>query len=223
MKAGLYITATPIGNLGDITQRALEVLKKADIILAEDTRHTGQLLHHFEIKKPMRSYHKFNEAQRSAELIEAMQQGQIVALVSDAGMPGISDPGHRIVRACHEAGLDVFAIPGASSVTAAMALSGWGEKGFTFAGFVPPKSGRRMKMLEEAAESNRPYIVFESPHRILKLLTAAKECFPERQIFIAREITKLYEENLQGTAEELITHFEVKKPRGEFVVIFQSM
>lgn len=221
METGLYIVGTPIGNLQDITLRALETLKAADVILAEDTRITRRLLERHDIATPMLSYHKFNEASRVDEILARLRAGGKLALVTDAGMPGVSDPGARVVAACRAAGLPVFVIPGASSVTAAVALSGMSGTGFVFGGFLPHKSGQRRKRLAVLAQGDLPLVLFESPYRLLKLMTEISEVLGPRRVFVARELTKLYEEGITGTPAEITAHFAKRTVKGELVVVIE--
>ena len=190
MEPGLYIVGTPIGNLQDITFRAVETLKNADVILAEDTRVTRRLLDRYEIATHMISYHKFNEAARIDEVLSRLRAGQKLALVTDAGMPCVSDPGSRVVTACRENGLPVFVIPGPSAVTSAVALSGMASAGFVFAGFLPHKSGQRKRRLAEISGGDLPVVLYESPYRLLKLMDEITEVLGARRVFVAREITK---------------------------------
>ncbi len=215
----LYLVATPIGNLEDITLRALRTLRECDRVAAEDTRRTGQLLRNFEISKPLLSYHKFNEARRSEQIIGSLQAGETVALVSDAGSPGISDPGQRVVAAAVAAGLRVEAVPGACALVGALTASGLPTDEFHFVGFLPRKSGQRMRKLQGLAEVDGTSVVYESPFRIGKLLGELKEVFPERTIVIARELTKKFEEFLRGTPEELIERIGERSLKGELVVL----
>ena len=215
----LTVVPTPIGNRQDITLRAIDALREADLIAAEDTRHSGMLLHHLGIKKPFVSLHDHNEASRTAELTERMSAGLKVALVSDAGMPGISDPGHRLIRACVEQGIPVTVLPGPSAVTTALVGSGFPSDRFFFGGFLPVKSGRRATELARAAERDGTSIYFESPHRILRSLEALKECCPERQVCVARELTKTFEDYRRGTPAEGIAHYEKHPPKGEITLL----
>ena len=215
----LTVVPTPIGNRQDITLRAIDALREADLIAAEDTRHSGMLLHHLGIKKPFVSLHDHNEASRTAELTERMSAGLKVALVSDAGMPGISDPGHRLIRACVEQGIPVTVLPGPSAVTTALVGSGFPSDRFFFGGFLPVKSGRRATELARAAERDGTSIYFESPHRILRSLEALKECCPERQVCVARELTKTFEDYRRGTPAEVIAHYEKHPPKGEITLL----
>src|SRR5882672_3929406 len=199
----LYLVATPIGNLEDITLRALRVLHECDVIAAEDTRRTGQLLKHFGISKPLLSYFQFNEAKRSEEIIERLRRGEKVALVTDAGSPGISDPGERVVRAARGAGLRVEPVPGPCALVAALTASGLSAAEFHFIGFLPHKSGQRRKELERMRGFAGTLVLYESPYRIEKLMGELKEVFPGRAVVLARELTKKFEEYLRGTPEEL--------------------
>ncbi len=218
---GLYIVGTPIGNLGDITFRALDVLRSATAVLAEDTRQTIKLLNRYDIRVPLISCHKFNEAQRSDAVLNRIAEGAALALVSDAGMPGVSDPGARVVAACHAAGHPVFVVPGPSAATAAIAASGFGGAGFVFEGFLPPKSAARRRRLDELLLSVVPVILYESTYRAIKLLDDLNELAPERLCYIGRELTKLHEESIVGTASELLDHFHGRSVKGEWVVVIQ--
>ncbi len=218
--AGLYIVGTPIGNLGDITARGIETLKAASLIIAEDTRQTRKLLTHFEIKTHCISCHKFNEVQRCDEIIERIQGGQTVAMVTDSGMPCISDPGSRIVSACREAGVMITSAPGPTAVTTALALSGFGGHGFLFAGFSPRKSGARRRTLKQCSDLPVASIFYESPYRLLKFLVEIEEVVGgDREVFVARELTKKFEELLRGTAASIRQRFDGRTVKGECVVI----
>ncbi len=219
MSGTLYVIGTPIGNLEDITLRALRILGEVDLLLAEDTRKTGILLQRYELKVPMWSCHEFNEASRVEAVLAKLAEGQQIGLVSDAGMPLISDPGSRIVRAAREAGAEVTAIPGPTALTTALPLSGWGGEGFVFAGFAPNKSAGRKRLLEALKHEPRPVALYESTHRIRKFLKDAAEIFGERPILFARELTKKFETIQEGTAEELDAFLETHSVKGEFVVI----
>lgn len=220
MDAGLYIVGTPIGNLGDMTARGIETLQQASLILAEDTRHTRKLLTHFDIKTHCISCHKFNEAQRCEEILERIRNGEVIAMVTDSGMPCISDPGSRIVATCRETGLSVTSAPGPTAVTTALALSGFGGHGFLFAGFSPRKSGARRRILEQCTELPVATVFYESPYRLLKFLDEIAEVLgAERQVFVARELTKKFEELLSGTANEIRQRFDGRMVKGECVVI----
>ena len=215
----LYVVGTPIGNLDDITLRALEALKSADVIAAEDTRHSGNLLRHYEIRKPLVSYHEHNEAMRTAELSERLAAGENVALITDAGMPGVSDPGARLIRACIERALDYTIVPGVSAVLTALVGSGFPLDRFTYRGFLPPKSGGRERELRAAAERDETTVFFESPYRINKTLAACAELMPDRPLCVARELTKKFEEFRRGTASELLAHYEAHPAKGEITLL----
>jgi 16S rRNA (cytidine1402-2'-O)-methyltransferase len=218
----LYLVATPIGNLEDITLRALRTLKECDVVAAEDTRRTGQLLKHFAISKPMLSYFQFNEAKRSEEIIERLRRGEKVALVTDAGTPGISDPGERVVKAARTAGLRVEAVPGPCALVAALTASGLPTEEFHFIGFLPHKSGQRRKQLEALKGFAGTLVLYESPYRIEKLLGELNEIFPQRQIVLARELTKKFEEFLTGTPADLLEIRQKRSLKGEFVVLVSA-
>ena len=218
----LYVVATPIGNLGDITLRALEVLKNVDLIAAEDTRHSGMLLKHFEIKKPLLSYHEHNEAMRTAQLVERLATGENIALITDAGMPGLSDPGARLVRECIKRDLPFTIIPGPSSILTAFVGSGFLTEKFYFGGFLPIKSGQRERELRIAAERAETTMFLESPYRLIKTLGACREIMPDRQLCVARELTKKFEEFRRGTASELLAHYEAHQPKGEIVLLISG-
>jgi 16S rRNA (cytidine1402-2'-O)-methyltransferase len=215
----LYLVATPIGNLEDITLRALRTLKECDLIAAEDTRHTGQLLKHFGISKPLLSYFKFNEFKRSEEIIERLRRGEKVALVTDAGTPGISDPGARVVAAARAAGLRVEPVPGPCALIAALTASGLPTDESHFVGFLAHKPGRRRKQLEALKDVPGTLVIYESPYRIEKLLAEWQEISPARPIVLARELTKKFEEFLRGTPAELLELIRKRSLKGEFVVM----
>jgi len=215
----LILVPTPIGNLKDMTFRSLEVLKEADLILAEDTRTSGKLLKHYEIQTPMRSYHKFNEHRTLQTWLDQINAGKRIALISDAGTPGISDPGFLICRACIEAGLQVECLPGPTAFIPALICSGLPCDRFVFEGFLPLKKGRKTR-LESLHHEPRTMIFYESPHKLLKTLNDFKTHFgPGRQMSISREISKMYEETLRGSVQELIDHFVARPAKGEFVLI----
>ncbi|WP_299250389.1 16S rRNA (cytidine(1402)-2'-O)-methyltransferase [uncultured Lacinutrix sp.] len=215
----LYIVPTPIGNLEDMTFRAVSVLKSADSILAEDTRTSGKLLKHFEIKTPMQSHHMHNEHKTVERLVERLKSGETIALISDAGTPAISDPGFLLTRACVENGIEVDCLPGATAFVPALVNSGLPNDKFVFEGFLPVKKGRqtRLKLL---AEETRTVIFYESPHKLIKTLGHFCEYFGEdRQVSVSRELTKMYEETVRGTAKEVLAHYTNKPPKGEIVVV----
>lgn len=215
----LYIVPTPIGNLGDITLRALEVLKGVDLILAEDTRTSGKLLTHFGINTPRRSYHMHNEHRVAAGIIEELARGARMALISDAGTPGISDPGFLLVRAGLEAGVRIECLPGATALVPALVASGFPSDRFVFEGFLPVKKGRQSR-LQELADEKRTMIFYESPHKLLKTLEQFAEHFgEERPVSVSRELTKLYEETVRGSLAEVLGHFRAHAPKGELVLV----
>lgn len=215
----LYVVPTPVGNLEDMTFRAIRVLKEADLILAEDTRTSGILLKHFEIKNAMQSHHKFNEHQAVESVVNRIKGGETVALISDAGTPGISDPGFLLVRECARNGIEVQCLPGATAFVPALVDSGLPDEKFCFEGFLPQKKGR-MTRLNSLAEETRTMIFYESPYRLVKTLTQFAELFgEERQVSVCREISKIHEESVRGTLAEVIAHFTVAEPKGEIVII----
>lgn len=215
----LYVVPTPIGNLEDMTFRAVKVLKEVDFILAEDTRTSGVLLKHFDIHTPMQSHHKFNEHRIVEQVVERIRSGQTVALISDAGTPAISDPGFLLVRACVEQGVEVGCLPGATAFVPALVASGLPNDRFCFEGFLPHKKGRQTKLKNLATEP-RTLIFYESPFRVLKTLTQLAEFFgADRKASVSREISKVYEETVRGTLAELVVHFTQNQPKGEFVII----
>lgn len=219
MMSKLYIVPTPVGNLGDITLRAVEVLKEVDVILAEDTRTTSVLLRHLGIEKPMRAHHKFNEHATVDAVAEEIASGRTYALVSDAGTPGISDPGFMLVRRCVELGVDVETLPGATAFVPALVDSGFPCNRFCFEGFLPQKKGRN-KRLQQLASEERTIIFYESPYRIVKCLEQLSEVFgPERPVSVSREISKKFEQTVRGTLSTVIAHFKAHQPKGEFVIV----
>lgn len=215
----LYLVATPIGNLEDITLRALRVLRECDLVAAEDTRRTGQLLRHFGISKPLLSYFQFNEARRSEQILHRLGSGQKIALVSDAGSPGISDPGQRVVAAAIAAGFRVEAVPGPCALVPALTASGLPTDEFHFVGFLPHKSGQRRNRLESLRPVPGTLLFYESPYRILKLLQELQDIYPDSQVVLARELTKKFEEYLRGTPANLLQAMQKRSIKGEFVVM----
>ena len=212
----LYIVPTPVGNMEDMTLRAIRILKEADLVLAEDTRTSGILLKHFQIQQHLMSHHKFNEHGTSASVVERLQAGQTVALISDAGTPGISDPGFFLVREAVRAGIEVQTLPGATAFVPALVSSGLPCDRFCFEGFLPQKKGRQSK-IESLRDEERTMV---SPYRVLKTLQQFSEVFgPERQVSVCREISKVHEESVRGTLQEVIQHFTEHEPRGEFVIV----
>lgn len=215
----LYVVPTPVGNLEDMTFRAIRILKEADLVLAEDTRTSGILLKHFEIKNTMQSYHKFNEHKTVEGIINRLKAGETIALVSDAGTPGISDPGFLVVRECVKNDIEVQCLPGATAFVPALVASGLPDERFCFEGFLPQKKGR-MTRLNALTEETRTMIFYESPYRLVKTLTQFAELFgPERKVSVCREISKIHEESVRGTLQEVVTHFTANEPRGEIVIV----
>jgi len=219
MPGRLYVVSTPIGNLEDITYRAVRVLGEVAWIACEDTRHSRRLLDHYGIRTPMVSYHEHNEAARTAELIERLARGENVALITDAGTPGLSDPGLRLIRECISLELPFTIVPGPSAIPTALLGSGFSTEKFSFRGFLPVKSGRRERELRIAAEREETTLFFESPYRLLKTLQACSTIMPERHLCIARELTKKFEEFRRGTAAELLAHYETHPAKGEIALL----
>jgi 16S rRNA (cytidine1402-2'-O)-methyltransferase len=215
----LYVVATPIGNLEDITVRALRLLGEADLIACEDTRHTAKLLNHYGIRKPTLSYHQHNESSRAEELLERLEQGAQIVLVSDAGTPAISDPGHRLVSLCLERKIPVVPIPGPSAVIAALAASGLPTGEFLFVGFLPSRSNERRKALQKLAQEKSTLALYEAPHRLADTLSDALNCLGRRQAVIARELTKIHEEFLRGDLAELLVSVQQRPVRGEITIL----
>lgn len=220
MSGTLYIVATPIGNLGDMTLRAIETLKNVDVVLSEDTRVTGNLLKHFEIKKPLISFHEHTERDKALRLIERLEKGESMALVTDAGTPGISDPGNVLVSLAAEKEITIVPIPGASALGAIVSVAGIDMQEFVFKGFPPHKKGRQT-FFQSVAESRIPVIYYESPHRVLKNLTLLKELAPEKKLVLGRELTKMFEEVVRGEVSDILAYLEKKvgKMKGEFTII----
>jgi len=215
----LYLVPTPVGNLEDMTFRAVRLLKEVDLILAEDTRTTGFLLKHFEIQNKMQSHHKFNEHQTVESMAERIKGGESIALVSDAGTPGISDPGFLLVRECIRQGVEVECLPGATALVPALIDSGLPADRFCFEGFLPQKKGRQTR-LQELSEETRTLVFYESPFRVVKTLTQLAEYLgEERKVSASRELSKLYEQTVRGSLKELIAYFTLNEPRGEFVIV----
>lgn len=215
----LYLVPTPVGNFEDITMRSLRILREADLILAEDTRTSGNLLRHFDIKNAMLSYHKFNEHQTVESVVNRLRGGETVAVVSDAGTPGISDPGFLVAREAIRAGIEVIALPGATAMVPALVSSGLPCDRFCFEGFLPQKKGRQSRLKALATEP-RTMVFYESPHRVVKALAQMIEVFgAERPVSVCREISKIHEESVRGTLAEALEHFQTNEPRGEFVIV----
>ncbi len=223
MSGILYLCATPIGNLEDITLRCLRILKEVDLIAAEDTRQTIKLLNHFEIKKPMISYHEHNKQEKGPELLNTLLEGKSIALVSDAGMPAISDPGEDLVRLCIEHHIEVLAIPGASASLTALIISGLSTRSFCFEGFLPANKKEKREKLQQLAEETRTILLYESPHRIKDTLGDLQQYLGNRRISVSRELTKKFEETLRGSIEEIRTQFEKREIKGEFVVVIEGV
>ena len=216
----LYIVATPIGNLEDMTFRAVRILQAVDMIAAEDTRHTGRLLQHFQVRTPQISYHEHNSHSRIPEILEHLQYGKAIALVSDAGMPGISDPGYELIKACIDDGITVVPIPGASAVITALSAAGLATDRFIFDGFLPAKSQQRRQYLESLQGESRTLVFYESPHRLRDTLASLGEVLgSDRQLVIARELTKLYEEFWRGTIGDAIADYTQREPQGEYTLL----
>lgn len=219
MSGKLYIVPTPVGNLSDMTPRAVEILKDVSLILAEDTRTSGVLLKNFGITTPMSSHHKFNEHNTVSPIVNTLESGENIALISDAGTPGISDPGFMLSRECRNRGIDVITLPGPTAFVPALVNSGLPCDRFVFEGFLPPKKGRNSR-LQELANDSRTFIIYESPLRLLKTLQQLIEvCSPDRPASVSREISKLYEETRRGTLQELVDYFSVNLPKGEIVIV----
>ena len=218
----LFLVPTPIGNLEDITFRSIRILNEVDLILAEDTRTSGKLLKHFDIKPPMQSFHMHNEHKVLDKMIDKLKMGIKIALISDAGTPGISDPGFLLVRACVEEGIDTECLPGATALIPALVQSGFPTDRFVFEGFLPPKKGRQTR-LKQWSEETRTIVFYESPHKIVKTLSQLQEFVgADRRLSVSRELSKKFEETLRGTVNELILHFSKKAPKGEFVIVLEG-
>jgi 16S rRNA (cytidine1402-2'-O)-methyltransferase len=221
-KPALFLVPTPIGNLGDITIRGLEILKSVDVILAEDTRTSGKLLNHFSISKPLQSFHIFNEHKTLEGLIKRLKDGETMALISDAGTPGISDPGFLLVRECLKSGLKIETLPGATALIPALVNSGFPTDRFVFEGFLPHKKGRQTA-LKKLAEEERTIVLYESPHRLVKTLEQMAEFFGvDRMVSISRELTKMYEETFTGNLMDATNHFKSKEVKGEIVLVIDG-
>jgi len=222
MSSCLYLVATPIGNLEDITLRALRILKEVDIIAAEDTRQTAKLLNHYDIKKPMISYHEHNKKSKGEEIIKLLMDGKTVALVSDAGMPSISDPGEDLVRLCIENSIEVIPIPGPSASLTALSISGLPTSRFVFVGFLPVKGKERNEILEKLANEEKTMILYEAPHRLMSTLKDLREYMGNRRISISRELTKKFEETIRCNLDEAIEEFSTRNIKGEFVLVLEG-
>ena len=222
MAGKLYLCATPIGNLEDITMRVLRTLQEVDLIAAEDTRNSMKLLNHFEIKTPMTSYHEYNRIEKAHVLIAKMQEGTNIALITDAGTPGISDPGEDLVRLCDEAGIEVTSLPGACACVTALTLSGLGTRRFCFEAFLPMEKKERQEILNELKEETRTIIVYEAPHRLVRTLGELLEALGNRRLTICRELTKKHETAFQTTLEEALEYYQEQEPRGECVLVLEG-
>ncbi len=221
-KGKLYLCATPIGNLDDITLRVLNTLKEADLIAAEDTRHSIKLLNHFNIKTPMTSYHEFNKVEKARYLVEQMKEGVTVALITDAGTPGISDPGEELVRQCYEAGIELTSLPGPAACITALTLSGLATRRFCFEAFLPADKKEKLWILEELKDETRTIVIYEAPHRLVKTLAALYGALGNRRITICRELTKKFETAFRTTFEEALKAYEEEEPRGECVIVIEG-
>lgn len=219
----LFVVATPIGNLSDMTERAKRVLESVDLVACEDTRTSGLLLHHFNIKKPLESFHEANENKKYQHLINLLLSGKNVALVSDAGTPLISDPGFPLIREAIKQEIRIESIPGPCALINALVLSGFACEPFAFYGFLPQKDKKRCDLLTECVKENKTLIFYESPYRILKTLNNIQDIFGDRRIAVCREMTKKFEEVVRGTAKDISVHFEAKEPKGEFVIVIEAL
>ncbi|HIY03107.1 MAG TPA: 16S rRNA (cytidine(1402)-2'-O)-methyltransferase [Candidatus Blautia faecipullorum] len=222
MSGTLYLCATPIGNLEDITLRVLRILKEVDLIAAEDTRNSIKLLNHFEIRTPMTSYHEYNKIEKAYSLIEKLQSGQNVALITDAGTPGISDPGEELVRMCYEAGIEVTSLPGPAACVTALTLSGLPTRRFAFEAFLPMEKKERREVLEELVKETRTIILYEAPHKLTRTLKDLRDVLGNRRITLCRELTKKHETAFRTTIEELLAYYEDQKPLGECVLVIEG-
>lgn len=222
MSGKLFLCATPIGNLEDITFRVLKTLKEVDLIAAEDTRHSIKLLNHFEIQTPMTSYHEYNKVDKAKYLVNLMQEGKNIAVITDAGTPGISDPGEELVRQCFEVGIEVSSLPGPAACITALTMSGLKTRRFAFEAFLPSDKKERQQVLEELKDETRTMIIYEAPHHLVKTLKELESVLGDRKITQCRELTKKYEEAHQTTIGSLISEYETKEPRGEYVLVIEG-
>lgn len=222
MAGKLYLCATPIGNLEDITLRVLRVLEEVDLIAAEDTRNSIKLLNHYEIKTPMTSYHEFNKIEKAYQLVEKLQEGMNIALITDAGTPGISDPGEELVKIAYEAGIGVTSLPGPAACITALTLSGLSTRRFAFEAFLPKDKKERKRILEELQKETRTIILYEAPHHLIKTLEELREALGNRRITLCRELTKKYEEGQRTTIDEVLEYYKDKEPRGEYVLVLEG-
>lgn len=219
MSGKLYLCATPIGNLEDITFRVIRTLKEVDLIGAEDTRNSIKLLNHFDIKTPMTSYHEFNKYDKAKQLVEMMLEGKNIAIITDAGTPGISDPGEELVRQCYEVGIEVSSLPGAAACITALTMSGQKTRRFCFEAFLPNDKKEKVKVFEYLKDETRTIIIYEAPHRLVRTLKELRDVLGDRELTVCRELTKKYEESFQTTLEGAISRYEEKEPKGEFVLV----
>lgn len=222
MQGKLYLCATPIGNLDDITLRVLTTLKEVDLIAAEDTRHSIKLLNHFDIKTPMTSYHEFNKVEKARVLVEKLREGTNIALITDAGTPGISDPGEELVKQCYEAGVEVTSLPGPAACITALTISGMATRRFAFEAFLPSDKREKQRILEELKTETRTIILYEAPHRLVRTLGELFEALGERNITICRELTKKFETAFRTTFSGALAHYEVTEPKGECVIVVEG-
>ena len=222
MQGKLYLCATPIGNLEDITLRVLRTLKEADLIAAEDTRHSIKLLNHFDIKTPMTSYHEFKKVEKARYLVDKMREGTNVALITDAGTPGISDPGEELVRQCYEAGIEVTSLPGPAACVTALTISGMATRRFAFEAFLPSDKKEKQEIFEELKKETRTIILYEAPHRLVRTLSELLENLGDRRISVCRELTKTHETVFRTTVSEALSYYETEEPRGECVLVIEG-
>ena len=222
MQGKLYLCATPIGNLEDITLRVLRTLQEVDLIAAEDTRHSIKLLNHFEIKTPMTSYHEYNKVEKARYLVDKMRGGLNVALITDAGTPGISDPGEELVRQCYEAGIELTSLPGPAACITALTISGLPTRRFAFEAFLPSEKKERQRILKEMERETRTILLYEAPHRLMRTLTELLEVLGDRNITICRELTKKYETAFRTTFSGALAHYETEEPKGECVIVIEG-
>ena len=222
MQGKLYLCATPIGNLEDITLRVLRTLKEADLIAAEDTRHSIKLLNHFDIKTPMTSYHEFNKVEKARYLVDKIREGTNVALITDAGTPGISDPGEELVRQCYEAGIEVTSLPGPAACITALTISGMATRRFAFEAFLPSDKKEKQEIFEELKKETRTIILYEAPHRLVRTLSELLENLGDRRISVCRELTKTHETVFRTTVSEALSYYETEEPRGECVLVIEG-
>ena len=222
MQGKLYLCATPIGNLEDITLRVLRTLKEADLIAAEDTRHSIKLLNHFDIKTPMTSYHEFNKVEKARYLVDKMREGTNVALITDAGTPGISDPGEELVRQCYEAGIEVTSLPGPAACITALTISGMATRRFAFEAFLPSDKKEKQEIFEELKKETRTIILYEAPHRLVRTLSELLENLGDRRISVCRELTKTHETVFRTTVSAALSYYETEEPRGECVLVIEG-